>query len=229
MKTRLEPANHSTNLYPQPLSLGNAFRDLVKLKNWKSFAILYEENDALVRVQEVLKDADLREEKIVVRHFETEEYRKVFKEIGKLGIRNIILDVPREHIQAVLRHAQQVEMLSEYHNYIFTSLDLSTVDLEDFQYSGTNISSFSLIDTSSLVYNDVIREWQSTASTNDLRVQRSGPGTVPWIQQADPETGEFKGSLQNFTTEVALMYDAVILFANALAQLHSTKPIEIQR
>lgn len=61
-----------------------------------------------MRVQEVLKDPELREKKIVVRQFDTDEYRKIFKEIGKIGIRNIILDVPREHIQSVLRHAQQV-------------------------------------------------------------------------------------------------------------------------
>lgn len=57
------------------------------MKHWKNFAILYEENEALVRVQEVLKDQELREKKIVVRQFETDEYRKYFKEIGKLGIR----------------------------------------------------------------------------------------------------------------------------------------------
>lgn len=154
---RLEPSNASVNLFPKPLTLGNAFRDLVKLKNWKNFAILYEENEGLVRVQEVLKDPELREKKIVVRQFDTDEYRKIFKEIGKLGIRNIILDVPREHIQSVLRHAQQVDMLSEYHNYLFTSLDLQTVDLEDFQYGGTNISALSLVDSSSHEYADVIR------------------------------------------------------------------------
>lgn len=48
-------------------------------------------------------------------------------------------------------------MLSEYHNYLFTSLDLQTVDLEDFQYGGTNISAFSLIDSSSQDYTDIIR------------------------------------------------------------------------
>ncbi len=39
------PSNHSINLFPHPIALGNAFRDLIKLKNWKSFAILYEENE----------------------------------------------------------------------------------------------------------------------------------------------------------------------------------------
>ena len=31
------------------------------------------------------------------------------------------------------------------HNYIVTSLDLHLVDLEDFKYSGTNITAFRLV------------------------------------------------------------------------------------
>ena len=224
---RLDPANHSTNLYPQPKSLGYAFRDLVKLKNWKNFAILYEENDALVRVQEVLKDPDLRQKKIVVRQFDSDEYRKVFKEIGKLGIRNIILDVPREHIHTVLRHAQQVDMLSEYHNYLFTSLDLHTVDLEDYQYGGTNISSFSLIDVSSSDFNDVIADWTSTPFfAGGIQTHGSGSGRNSGLWKPEEHTAR---SSQNFTTEVALMYDAVKLFATALSELDRSKQLVIER
>ena len=42
------PSNYSVNLYPHPIVLGNALRDLVKHKKWKSFAILYEENEGKV-------------------------------------------------------------------------------------------------------------------------------------------------------------------------------------
>lgn len=117
---------------------------------------------ALVRVQEVLKDPELRDKKIVVRQFpSSSEYRTTFKELHKIGIRNIILDVPKDHIHTVLKHAQQVDMMSEYHNYFFTSLDLHTVDLEDFQYAGTNVSGFSLVDQNAREFSEVIRDWQS--------------------------------------------------------------------
>jgi hypothetical protein len=121
---------------------------------------------ALVRVQEVLKDPELREKKIVVRQFPvgTAEYRTTFKELHKMGIRNIIIDVPRDHIYTVLKHAQQVDMLSDYHNYFFTSLDVHTVDLEDFQYGGTNISGFSLVNQNLEEFKEVIRDWQSGPS-----------------------------------------------------------------
>ena len=198
------------------------------MKNWKNFAILYEENDALVRVQEVLKDPELRQKKIVVRQFETDEYRKIFKEVGKLGIRNIILDVPRDHIHAVLRHAQQVDMLSEYHNYLFTSLDLQTVDLEDFQYGGTNISAFSLIDNSTPEYNEVILDWTSAplfgTGIQSYPAGPSGRSAGLW----KPEEHASR-SIANFTTEVALMYDAVKLFATAVSELDRSKPIQIER
>lgn len=91
---RLEAANQSVNLYPHPLMLSRALRDLVKTKNWKNFAILYEENDALIRIQEVLKDPDLRGKKIVVRQFVGEDYRKVFKEVGKMQIKWVIRTLP---------------------------------------------------------------------------------------------------------------------------------------
>lgn len=112
---------------------------------------------------------------MVVRQFETDEYRTIFKEVNKLNIKNLIVDVPRENIHNVLRHAQQVDMLSEYHDYIFTTLDLQTVDLEDFQYAGTNISSFCLIERSSNDFKEIIREWQSS-----VPVTRSS-----WIEE-DP-------------------------------------------
>ena len=157
---RLEAANQSVNLYPHPLMLSRALRDLVKTKNWKNFAILYEDNEALIRIQELFKDPDLRSKKIVVRQFVGQDYRKVFKEVGKMQIKNLILDVHRDRIHTALKHAQQVEELSEYHNYLFTSLDLQTVDMEDYQYTGTNISAFSLMDESSSSFLTIINDWQ---------------------------------------------------------------------
>ena len=35
--------------------------------------------------------------------------------------------------------------MTAYHNYIVTSLDLHLVELEDFKYSGTNITAFRLV------------------------------------------------------------------------------------
>jgi excitatory amino acid transporter, putative len=42
---RYSSPNHSINLYPDASIIGQAIRDLVKTKNWKTFGIIYQEND----------------------------------------------------------------------------------------------------------------------------------------------------------------------------------------
>ncbi|XP_077485672.1 glutamate receptor ionotropic, kainate 2-like isoform X1 [Amblyomma americanum] len=203
---RARPDNHSVNLFPHPAALGKAYLDFIKHKDWRTFAVLYEENDALIRLQEILKDPLMRERKVVVRQFEPGvEYRKVLKDVGKSGIKNIVLDVPTEHIHTALKHAQQVDMMSEYHNYFITSLDAHTVDMEDFQYGGTNISAFRLVDTHAKEFDEVARDWM----TRRLRHGQKGEGNF-------------------YRTKVALMYDAVRLFATALRDLQPNNGPKIQ-
>lgn len=199
------PSNHSVNLFPHPLALGNAFRDLIKMKNWKSFAILYEENEALVGMQEILKDPSLREKRIVVRQFPagSGEYRTTFKELHKLAIKNIIVDVPQEHIYSVLKHAQQVDMLSDYHNYFFTSLDLHTVDLEEFQYVGANISGFSLVNFNSPEFGQLASKLQRDSNirynwNNDLGIGDSFDNIVRMVSMHNFTVSFNKFSLKKY-------------------------------
>lgn len=205
---RAQVENHSVNLFPHTTMLGRAYRDYIKEKNWKSFAIIYEENEALVRLQELLKDPSIRERRVLVKQFvQGKEYRKSIKEIGRAGIKNFIIDVPTEKIQMVLKHAQQVDMMSEYHNYFLTSLDLHTVDLEDFQYGGTNITGFRLVDEKAREYFDFLRSWKT--------------------EYDDFDNGKRKPALN---TDVALIYDAVKLFSTALHDLDGTsRKIDIRK
>lgn len=208
---RARPDNHSVNLFPHPAALGKAYLDFIKHKDWRTFAILYEENDALIRLQEILKDPLMRERKVVVRQFESGvEYRKILKDVGRSGIKNIVLDVPTERIHTALKHAQQVDMMSEYHNYFITSLDAHTVDMEDFQYGGTNISGFRLVDVNAKEFDEVARDWL----TRRLRFSKKG----------EKEENFYR----NLTTKVALMYDAVRLFATALRDLQPDNGPKIQ-
>lgn len=208
---RARADNHSVNLFPHPAALGKAYLDFIKHKDWRTFAVLYEESDALIRLQEILKDPLMRERKVMVRQFEPGvEYRKVLKDIGRSGIKNIVLDVPTQRIHTALKHAQQVDMMSEYHNYFITSLDAHTVDLEDFQYGGTNISAFRLVDVHAKDFDEVARDWM----TRRLR----------YIKKGDKEENFYR----NLTTKVALMYDAVRLFATALRDLQPNNGPKIQ-
>lgn len=51
-------------------------------------------------------------------------------------------------------------MLSEYHDYVFTTLDLQNADLDEFVDVGTNISAFSLIDRFGDDYSNLMKEFQ---------------------------------------------------------------------
>lgn len=72
-------------------------------------------------------------------------FRDVFWKVKSSGERNILLDVSREKLHDALKHAQQVGCMTEDFSFIIASLDLHTIDMEDFKYSRTKISAYSLI------------------------------------------------------------------------------------
>ncbi|KAH9381838.1 hypothetical protein HPB48_016353 [Haemaphysalis longicornis] len=100
--------------------------------------------------------------------------------------------------------AQQVGMLTESHSYLITSLDLHTVDLEEFKYGQTKITGYRLVDVDSPELQGFLKDWEIMSS----RMDRKAP--VP----------------QTIRTETALMYDAVKLFAMGLHQLDLTKAVD---
>ncbi|XP_071042115.1 glutamate receptor ionotropic, kainate 2-like [Parasteatoda tepidariorum] len=205
---RTKPSQHTVNLYPHPSALGLAYLAYVTEKQWKQFAILYEHNDALIRLQELLKDPVIKQRRVIVRQFEEEkDYRKTLKELGRKGIKSFVVDVDVQNVHTLLRHAQKVDMLTEYFNYVITTLDIHTVNLEDFRYIGTNITGFRVVDEEASDYQEIVQDW------------RSGPvtGKVPDL---DPALYE--------KTEVALMYDAVWTFATALNTLEKGQRLQLK-
>ena len=72
--------------------------------------------------------------------------RRILREVKQSGEIYIVLDCDVERVVGVLREAQAVGMMTAYHNYLITNLDLHLADLEQFKYSGTNITAFRLVD-----------------------------------------------------------------------------------
>lgn len=128
--------------------------------------------------------------------------RPLLKQIKNSAEGNIVLDCSTEKVYEVLKQAQQVGMMSDYHSYLITSLDLHTINLDEFRYGGTNITGFRLVNEK--VVNEVVRQW----SIEEKGVLRSA-------------------NLSTVKTETALMYDAVHLFAKALHDLDTSQQIDI--
>lgn len=144
---RLRRESCLVNLYPHPSTLSKAYVDLVRSWGWKQFTIIYETNEGLVRLQELLKAHGPSEYPITVRQLsdngdyrsnikfvlsiehETNRifihllwYRPLLKQIKNSAEAHIVLDCSTEKIYDVLKQAQQIGMMSDYHSYLITSL-----------------------------------------------------------------------------------------------------------
>ena len=75
-----------------------------------------------------------------------DDFRRILREVKKSGEIHIVLDCEVEQVITVLREAKAVGMMTAYHNYLITNLDLHLVDMEEFKYGGTNITSLRLVD-----------------------------------------------------------------------------------
>ncbi|KAK7026645.1 hypothetical protein SK128_015457 [Halocaridina rubra] len=203
---KLTRDEYSVNLYPYPPSLSKAYLDILKELQWKSFVILYDSNEGLVRLQDLLMEKKFT---VTVRQLnEDGDYRPLLKDIKRSQETRIVLDVAQEKIYHVLKQAAQIGLMREYHNYFITSLDFNLIDIEDFRYGGTNITGIQLIDPKNEQLAQVVEEWMY----GELKYGRALPP-----------------HLKHITTEAALMYDAVHLFAKALDDLDASHDVIIDK
>ncbi|XP_042864659.1 glutamate receptor ionotropic, kainate 2-like isoform X4 [Penaeus japonicus] len=209
---RLTRDEYSVNLYPHPSTLAKAYMDVLMTLGWRKFCIIYENNNGLIRVQELLKDHSFQ---ISLRQLPTSgDYRPMLKDAKKAGVTHIVLDVERDNIFTVLKQAQQIGMMTSYHNYFITSLDLHTVDLEDFRHGDTNITALTIVDPENPLVQQVIQDWVFGELRHGRNVE-------------NPENTLKNSNMTQPKTEVALMYDAVQLFAKALDDLDRSRHIDI--
>ncbi|MPC87652.1 Glutamate receptor ionotropic, kainate 1 [Portunus trituberculatus] len=94
-----------------------------------------------------------------VRSLNEHSVRPMLKDAKKAGVTHVVLDVERSKIFTVLKQAQQIGMMTSYHNYFITSLDLHTVELEDFRHGGTNITCLRLVDPENPLVQSVMQDW----------------------------------------------------------------------
>ncbi|CAF4802042.1 unnamed protein product [Pieris macdunnoughi] len=203
------------NLYPHPAALSRAYVDLVRAWGWKSFTIVYENSDGLVRLQELLKAHGPSELPVAVRQLpDSHDYRPLLKQIKNSAESHIVLDCATERIRDVLQQAQQIGMMSDYHSYLITSLDLHSVDLEEFKYGGTNITALRLLDPERAEVQRVVRDWVYDEARKGRKLQLGHTSA--------------KENMTFIKTETALMYDAVHLFAKALHDLDTSQQIDVR-
>ncbi|CAK9800338.1 Glutamate receptor ionotropic, kainate 2 [Anthophora plagiata] len=181
------------NLFPHAETLSVIFDQIITGFEWKSFAILYEGTDSLIRIHRLLERWDAKGHAIFLYQLGAgPSYRKVIREIKDAEIENILIDCSIELLEEVLKQAQQVGVMSEKNKIIVTSLDLQTIDLEPYQFSGVNFTGVRLIDPESPIVTSIVEMHKNEWGLDDPKQLRVEP---------------------------ALMYDAVQLFARAFKRL----------
>ncbi|KAJ8867160.1 hypothetical protein PR048_033024 [Dryococelus australis] len=151
----------------------------------------------------------------------------MFKTLSKTSQTHMLIDCDTDLILEVLKQARDVNMLGDYENYLFTSLDSHTLDYIEFQPVMTNITFLRLVSPSSPEMQEAMKDWNN----RDCRHVTPDNMRVSFIHRAlviigtSPITTRCIFWLQ---VAPALMYDAVCMFAISLNRADAAQPIETE-
>jgi ionotropic glutamate receptor len=204
---------YAFNLHPDITTLGTAYLDLLEAYQWKTITILYQDNDSLMTIQQILKKTatvgPMDEFRLVVKQLVHNEngYRDVLKEIFLSESNLIVLDCEKKILHEVLKQCQQVGLISQGYNFFLTSLDAHTINLDNFKYGGTNITAYRMINVEKPEVQNVIYSIVESMLDQEQRMTNINiPGG-------------------NLDTTTALIYDSVHAFALALDELSAVQQV----
>lgn len=219
-----EMADDSINLYPDPAVVADAYAALMKHWQWRSVAIIYEEDEDVVEMKDLLQE--LREEDIDVDYYArnaTDSFRDVLRRVREDEHKNIFVAIEDDDTEVFLKQALQIEMLNSDYNYLFRSLDFHMADLADFIYSKANITALRIVDV-----DDPVAELLDARIEVLDKENTPAPSAAPAEEQEEEE--DYEGDdddhvkfPRKLSTDAAMLYDAVKLFALSLIQWNGGK------
>ncbi|XP_022103504.1 glutamate receptor ionotropic, kainate 1-like [Acanthaster planci] len=197
----------SINLHPSNRHISLAIKDIVLSYHWTTITIVYEEESALTRLQEVLHaSAEPMKVKVTVYRIPSRpDMRELLKEIKRSGARHIIIDCRSQTLPLLLEQIMEMQMLRSYYHYLFTSMDLTLLNMSRYSGDGVNITAVHLHDTESAKFHQVALDWRSQFPEADTHPMEMG-----------------------LTTEAMLIIDAVHVLAEALTS-HLGRNMSLQR
>ncbi|XP_011502790.1 PREDICTED: glutamate receptor ionotropic, kainate 3-like [Ceratosolen solmsi marchali] len=114
----------SINLYPYADALAKIYYLIIKDMKWKSFILLYDSTNSLIRLKLTLKKLNTINYPIVFYRIINEtNYRYVLKDIKDSGEKNIVIDCSYDILENLLYQALQVGIISDKYNLFITSLE----------------------------------------------------------------------------------------------------------
>lgn len=117
-------------------------------------------------------------------------YRPVLRGVRLSQDVHIVLECSVETLPEVFKQALQVGLLTEQHQFIVTTPDMHTIDLEPYQHSGVNITGIRLVNPE----NPLVQEVADAVDLEGL-------------------------TAETIRSQTALVYDAVLLLTEAFKQM----------
>ncbi|XP_034112022.1 glutamate receptor ionotropic, kainate 2 isoform X1 [Drosophila albomicans] len=191
----------SINVHPSKQYVNYAFIDVIQYLNWTRFGILYEKNYGILALNQLSRSV---QSELHIRQVSPTSYFSVLKEFKHKEIHNIIIDTNSADIAILLKNILQQQMNEYKYQYLFTSFDLETFDLEDFKYNFVNITSFRLVDMGDVAVKEILKDI-------DLYNRRIFKQNQTVFKQQKSAVIE---------TNAALMFDSVYVFAIGLQSIY---------
>lgn len=142
------------NFYPEADVLAKAFSDVLIDYTWKHYTIIYENEENLIRLKDILQVHPAKAENptklMRLDHMSNMEDKKKFGSLLKsVSSKNVILDIGINHTVEFLRQALDVKMLGDYNKYLITNLDTATLDFGDLMDTlpSSNVTTLRIINT----------------------------------------------------------------------------------
>lgn len=108
------------NLFPHPKLFSKALLDIIVSFRWRNFAIIYDSEDALIRLQDTfsLNTRPGMMGKQTVNFYklpvDSDDYKPLLKDIRKSGVNQVLIDCSLNKTFSVLQQSVAVDMLNEY-------------------------------------------------------------------------------------------------------------------
>lgn len=103
------------NIHPDTTLLSNALVDLVRNYGWKRFAIIYDSDEGLIRLNGVLQMFQVGHKMVSVYKFPGKNMiRHLLKEISKSLENGVVVDCSIENVAEIVKQGMSVRMMDEY-------------------------------------------------------------------------------------------------------------------
>ncbi|XP_030555154.1 glutamate receptor ionotropic, kainate 2 [Drosophila novamexicana] len=191
-----ERLNHqlTINVAPSELIISTALSDILRSKafDWKSFTIAYERDTHLARLQHIFAWKQLHKTGIKLQEFQRgDDYRILWKRINNAREKFVLLDCPSDILADVINASISFNMTGSFNNLFLTNLDTHVSGIDRFYSS------------------------KFTVAVAAVRIRSYIP--PPVHDEIDVFDNEVDDRFASLSTQ--LVYDAVVLFYNAVLQL----------